>query len=88
MRGILDWHLDAAGSYDLAGLPAHRFGVVVGYIGFHQPSAGFFWWDRLPIQLPKIRKLVRPIYQQLGILSQVATGIQTSSNLTLLPENH
>ncbi|PSR52163.1 MFS transporter [Adhaeribacter arboris] len=39
------------------------------------------------IQLPKMRQLVRPIYQQLGILPQVATGVQTASNLTMAPEN-
>ncbi|QMU27650.1 MFS transporter [Adhaeribacter radiodurans] len=38
------------------------------------------------IQLPKMRRLVRPIYQQLGILPQVATGVQTASNLTMAPE--
>ncbi len=39
------------------------------------------------LQLPKLRQLVRPIYQQLGILPQVATGVQTASNLTMPPEN-
>jgi MFS family permease len=39
------------------------------------------------LQLPKLRLLVRPIYQQLGIIPQVATGVQTASNLTLPPEH-
>ncbi len=32
-------------------------------------------------QLPAIRKLVRPIYQQIGIIPEVATGIQVATSL-------
>ncbi len=39
------------------------------------------------LQLPKLRLLVRPIYQQLGILPQVAAGVQTATNLTIPPEH-
>ncbi len=39
------------------------------------------------LQLPTLRKLVRPIYQQLGILPQVATGMQAATHLTMPPEN-
>ena len=39
------------------------------------------------LQLPKLRLLVRPIYQQLGIFPQVATGVQTATNLTIPPEH-
>jgi len=33
------------------------------------------------VQLPAIRKLVRPIYQQIGIIPEVARGIHTASVL-------
>jgi MFS family permease len=36
--------------------------------------------------LPKIRKKIRPIYVKMGILSEVATGMQTASELTIPPE--
>ena len=39
------------------------------------------------LQLPKLRVLVRPIYQKLGILPQVATGMQTATTLTVPPES-
>jgi len=39
-------------------------------------GAGWF-----AMQLPAIRKLVRPIYQQIGIIPEVATGIQAASVL-------
>ena len=32
-------------------------------------------------QLPAIRKLVRPVYQQIGIIPEVATGIQVATSL-------
>ncbi len=39
-------------------------------------GAGWF-----AMQLPAIRKLVRPIYQQIGIIPEVAQGIQTATAL-------
>jgi MFS family permease len=42
-----------------------------------------FWFSR---KLEGIRKVVRPIYVQLGILPEVATGIQTASALQTPPE--
>ena len=39
-------------------------------------GAGWF-----AMQLPAIRKLVRPIYQQIGIIPEVATGIQVATSL-------
>ena len=33
------------------------------------------------MQLPAIRKLVRPIYRQIGIIPEVATGIQVATSL-------
>jgi MFS family permease len=36
--------------------------------------------------LNRLRSMVRPIYQRLGILPQIATGLQSASNLTAPPE--
>ena len=41
------------------------------------------WFFR---ELPAIRALVRPIYVQMGILPEVATGLQTAANLMTPPE--
>ncbi len=38
-------------------------------------------------KLSAIRKLVRPIYVQLGILPEMAAGMQAASNLQMPPEN-
>lgn len=35
---------------------------------------------------PKLRRMVQPIYQRLGILPEIATGLQTASNLTAAQE--
>lgn len=37
-------------------------------------------------QRPRFRELVRPIYRQLGIIPEVATGIQAATQLTTPPE--
>lgn len=37
-------------------------------------------------QRPRFRELVRPIYQQLGIIPEVAAGIQAATHLTTPPE--
>lgn len=39
-------------------------------------------------QIPEFRELVRPIYQELGIIPEVATGIQAATQLTSSPEEH
>ncbi|MDB5261675.1 MAG: transporter [Adhaeribacter sp.] len=39
------------------------------------------------IQLPALRKMVHPIYERLGILPQVATGLQSATAFTTPPEN-
>jgi len=44
-------------------------------------GAGWF-----AMQLPAIRKVVRPIYQQIGIIPELATGINTASVLQQPPE--
>lgn len=39
------------------------------------------------LQLRAMRKMVRPIYERLGILPQVATGIQAAATMTTPPED-
>ena len=46
-------------------------------------AAGLFAY-----QIPQFRELVRPIYRQLGIIPEVATGIQAATQLTSTPEEH
>ena len=41
------------------------------------------WFAR---ELPAIRELVRPIYMRMGILPEVAEGLQTATNLMTPPE--
>jgi MFS family permease len=41
------------------------------------------WFAR---ELPAIRELVRPIYRRMGILPEVAQGLQTATNLMTPPE--
>ena len=41
------------------------------------------WFAR---ELPAIRRLVRPIYVKMGILPEVASGLQTAANLMAPPE--
>jgi MFS family permease len=38
------------------------------------------------LSLPRSRQLVRPIYQRLGILPEIAQGLQTASQMTSPPE--
>jgi MFS family permease len=38
------------------------------------------------LNLPKIRKKIRPIYVKMGIINEVATGMQTAAELTVPPE--
>jgi len=44
---------------------------------------GAWWYTR---QLPAIRTAIRPVYQRLGIIPEVASAIQTASTLTTPPE--
>ena len=67
-----------------AGLIANRFGAPLtlasgGALCLF--AAG--WFAR---QLPAIREVVRPIYVQLGIIPEVASGIQAASALQVPPE--
>jgi MFS family permease len=45
---------------------------------------GALWFSR---QLPRLRAVIRPIYLRLGIISEVAAGVQTASALQTPPEN-
>jgi MFS family permease len=61
----------------LAGTVANRIGapdtlLITGACCI----AGAIWFAR---ELPAIRRLVRPIYQELGILPEMATGLQQAS---------
>jgi MFS family permease len=69
----------------LAGGLAARIGapetiVITGAVC----AAAGVWFARV---LPGIRREVRPIYRQLGILPEVATGIQQACSLQVPPEN-
>ncbi|MFA3782447.1 MFS transporter [Melioribacteraceae bacterium 4301-Me] len=39
------------------------------------------------LKLPKLRKAIRPIYSKLGILPELAEGLQTTTNLRVPPQN-
>ena len=45
--------------------------------------AATIWFSQ---ELPIIRQVVRPIYIRMGILPEVASGLQTASNLLTPPE--
>lgn len=63
----------------LAGSVSHEIGVPhTLLISGVSCLAGAFWFYR---QLPEIRKAVRPIYKRLGILPEIATGIETASEI-------
>ena len=66
-----------------AGALAQRFGAPAALLlgGGVCVAAGvaFFLW------LPALRRLVRPIYVRLGILPEIASGLQSASQLTRPP---
>jgi MFS family permease len=68
----------------LEGLLAHRIGapntVIIGG-GLCLLGAFFFG-----LQLPGIREKVRPIYVRIGILPEIAKGVQPAAQLTTKPE--
>ena len=45
--------------------------------------AGAAWFAR---KLPELRRLIRPIYQRLGILPEIAAGLQSTTALQVPPE--
>ncbi|MFD1754513.1 MFS transporter [Rufibacter sediminis] len=68
----------------LAGWLAERIGVAYTLLG----CGIICLLSIVPfvLSLPKSRQLVRPIYERLGILPEIATGLQTASTLTSPPE--
>jgi predicted MFS family arabinose efflux permease len=44
---------------------------------------GAFWFYK---EIPEIRKAIRPIYKRLGIITEIADGIETVAELFLPPE--
>jgi MFS family permease len=67
----------------LAGALAQRFGapvaLLVGGTVCIVGAAAFI------ARLPALRRLVRPIYVRLGIIPEIATGLQSASQLTRPP---
>lgn len=68
----------------LAGVVANRIGapltLAIGGLGC---VARAIWFAA---RLPALRRDVRPIYVRMGILPEMAAGIQTSSELSVPPE--
>ncbi|HEY4650299.1 MAG TPA: MFS transporter [Pontibacter sp.] len=64
----------------LAGAVADRIGVPYTLLG----CGILILLTIVPFatQLPRLRQMVQPIYQRLGILPEIATGLQSASNLT------
>ncbi len=68
----------------LAGSVAEHIGVAYTLLG-----CGFLCAISVipfALNLSKLRQMVQPIYQRLGIVSEIATGLQTASDLTAPPE--
>lgn len=68
----------------LAGWVAEHIGVTYTLLGCGVLCA----LSVLPfaLQLPALRKMVRPIYERLGILPEIATGLRSATQLTTPPE--
>lgn len=67
-----------------AGSVAHQIGArYTLVIGGACCFAGALLFAR---HLPRLRKMVRPIYVQKGIIPEVAVGLRTAANLTIPPE--
>lgn len=68
-----------------AGAIAARFGAPMTLVlGGILCGAGSLWFFR---RLPEIRRVIRPIYIELGIIPEVAEGIRSASVLQTPPEN-
>jgi MFS family permease len=69
----------------LAGALGQRYGaplaLLVGGVACVAGAAAFFH------RLPTLRRLVHPVYVKLGIIPEIATGLQSASQLTRPPEN-
>jgi MFS family permease len=69
----------------LAGAVAARIGVPATMIwagAICLAGAVWFYW-----KLPEIRRVIRPIYRELGILPAIAEGIENATILQTPPEN-
>ncbi len=68
----------------LSGSYAARFGAPAALMtGGACCVAGAVWFAR---KLPELRRLIRPIYQRLGILPEVAAGLEAEAALDVPPE--
>ena len=68
-----------------AGMIAARFGAPTTLVlGGILCGAGSLWFFR---KLPEIRRIIRPIYIELGIIPEVAEGIRSASALQVPPES-
>jgi MFS family permease len=69
----------------LAGLLADRIGLVSTFLlcGAVAMLAGIAF----ATQLPRLRTLIRPIYRRLNILPEIATGIQSVTDLSVPPQH-
>jgi len=68
----------------MAGALASRIGAPETLLIFGALCvAGAVWFGT---QLGRIRELVRPIYQKLGIIPEIAHGLQTATALQTPPE--
>jgi MFS family permease len=69
----------------LAGTLSARIGAPHTVLASGLCCAGAaVWFSR---ELPQIRSVVRPIYMRMGILPEVATGLQSASQLMTPPED-
>ena len=69
----------------LAGSVAEHVGVAYTLLG-----CGFLCAVSIipfAVNRPKLRQMVQPIYERLGIEPEIATGLQSASNLTAPPED-
>jgi hypothetical protein len=69
----------------IAGAVANRIGAPRTLaIGGCPRVLGAVWFSK---QLPRLRTAIRPIYRRLGIIPEVAAGVQTATALQAPPEN-
>ena len=69
----------------LSGALAARFGAPVTVAGFGLVSLAVA--AHFTYRLPSIRELVRPVYIRQGILPEVSSGVNVTTELTLPPED-
>jgi MFS family permease len=68
----------------MAGVVAARYGAPATLVlGGICCAAGALWYFE---RLPEVRRIIRPIYIELGIIPEVAQGIQSASALRTPPE--